>query len=155
MRRMCILLTALVCLLILPACSTEEHPAAWTVEAGEAILDSGAFSDSLEELDLDTAWILYQLEGAGLSRSSLTDGLCRRSAGATCEELALLLFDSADSAKAAQDALKAYIDGQILSNQDYRPSEIPKLEAAWLEQRDNTLLLVVANDLELAKAAVT
>lgn len=153
MRHTRLLLAILACLLLLCACNSQEQSAAWTVETGEKLLSSGAFSETLEELDLDTAWMLYQLEGTGLDRSSLTGGLCRRSAGATCEELSILLFDSANSAQTAKDALSGYIDGQIQANLDYRPNEIPKLEAAWIDQRENTLLLVVANDMDKAQKA--
>ena len=47
------------------------------------------------------------------------------------------------------------MDSQIQSNRDYRPDQIPLLEGAWLEQRENTLLLAVASDLEAAQKAVS
>ena len=151
------LLAALTCgVLLLAACGGGETSgdAAWTKEDAQKILDSAAFSEELEELDLDTAWMLYGLGDAGLERESLTDGVCRRSAGATCEELTVLIFDSAQTAETALDALDGYLEGQIASNTDYRPAEIPKLEGAWVEQRGNTLLMVVANDIQAAKDAV-
>ena len=155
MRRISLMLAVLLCVLFPAACSSGADTAPWTVEDGEAILNSGAFSDELEELDLDTAWVLYQLEGAGLERASLTGGLCRRSAGATCQELTVLIFDTADSAQSAKEALESYVDSQIQSNRDYRPDQIHLLEGAWLEQRENTLLLAVASDLEAAQKAVS
>ena len=88
------LLAALTCgVLLLAACGGGETSgdAAWTKEDAQKILDSAAFSEELEELDLDTAWMLYGLGDAGLERESLTDGVCRRSAGATCEELTVLM----------------------------------------------------------------
>lgn len=151
------LLAALTCgVLLLAACGGGETSgdAAWTKEDAQKILDSAAFSEELEELDLDTAWMLYGLGDAGLERESLTDGVCRRSAGATCEELTVLIFDSAQTAEAALDALDGYLEGQIASNTDYRPAEIPKLEGAWVEQRENTVLMAVADDMDAAKAAV-
>ena len=155
MKRMgAVLLAALACVLLLSACSGQDSKAVWTLESGEEILSSGAFSETLEELDMDTAWMLYKLGESGLDRPALTDGLCRRSAGATCEELSVLIFDGPESAQTALASLQSYLEGQISANQDYRPGEIPKLEGAWLEQRGNTLLMAVANDLEAAKAAV-
>lgn len=77
-----------------------------------------------------------------------------RSAGATCEELAVLIFDSEDSASSARDALEAYVQNQIDENTDYRPQEIPKLKSARINQREETVLFVVANDMEAAKDAV-
>ena len=156
MRRLLIAAAALGLVLLLAACGGSDSGggAAWTDSQGQDILSSGAFSEELEELDADTAWMLYRLGDAGLERDSLTQALCRRSAGATCEELAVLTFDSETSAQSAVSALEDYIQGQITSNRDYRPAEIPKLEGAWIDQRGSTVLMVVANDLDAAKSAV-
>lgn len=154
MKKWILLLAGAMLAAALTACGGQQAGQdAWTVEQGQAILESGAFSEELEELDLDTAFLLYKLGDAGLSRENLTDGMCRRSAGATCEELAVLLFDDETAAGSAAQALQTYLEGQIASNTDYRPAEIPKLEGAWVEQRGSTLLLVVANDLQAAKDA--
>lgn len=141
-------LLALVLALSLTACGGSDG-AAWTCEDGQAIADSGAFSDELEELDLDTACVVY-----GLDREQVTDGFVRRSAGATCEEVAVLIFDSADHAGGGLTQLKSYVESQIDSNRDYRPAEVPKLDKAWLEQGQNTVLLVVADDQEAARSAL-
>ena len=94
---------AAACLMLLSGCGAGggEEVQPYTAELAQEILDSGAFTDQLEELDCDTAWALYGLEDAGLSREQLTDGLIRRSAGATCEELALLVFTDSDGAETA------------------------------------------------------
>ena len=153
MKKWTLCLAAALVALILSACGSKtESLAVWTEEHGQEILASGAFSEELEEVDGDTAWALYRLEQAGLERESLTGALCRRSAGATCEELAVLTFDSEESAGTAAQAMQDYLDGQIESNRDYRPAEIPKLENALLECRENTLLLVVASDGEAARS---
>ena len=153
-RRITLGLAALMCLLALASCGGQEGQTAWTEEQGQDILASGAFSEELEELDLDTAFLLYGLGDAGLERENLTGGLCRRSAGATCEELAVLIFDSEEAAETAAQALQTYLEGQIESNRDYRPAEIPTLEGAWVSQQGSTLLLVVADDVEAARSAV-
>ena len=124
-RRITLGLAALMWLLALASCGGQEGQTAWTEEQGQDILASGAFSEELEELDLDTAFLLYGLGDAGLERENLTGGLCRRSAGATCEELAVLIFDSEEAAETAAQALQTYLEGQIESNRDYRPAEIP------------------------------
>ena len=91
--------------------------------------------------------------GAGPDRLR-REGDCRSLDGATCEEAAVLIFDSEDHAKAAAETLSGYVQDQIDQNRDYRPAEVPKLENKWLEQRGNTVLLVVANDLKAAQDAV-
>lgn len=155
MKKWILLLAGALLAVSLAACGSQKDSlASWTEDHGQDILASGAFSEELEELDLDTAFLLYKLGDAGLSREELTGGLCRRSAGATCEELAVLIFDSEAAAETAAQSLQTYLEGQIASNEDYRPAEIPKLEGAWVEQRGNTLLMVVADDVQAAREAV-
>ena len=142
------LAAAAVCLLALAGCGGQSGgEAGYTKEQVQTILDSGAFTDELDELDCDTAWALYQLEEAGLSREDLTDGVIYRSAGATCEELSLLIFSDSGAAQTAQGALAAY-----LHNRDYRPGEIPKLEDAVLRQEGSTVLLAVSADTPAVEA---
>ena len=157
MKKLMCSLLALACVLGLTACQSggaDESKATWTESHAQDILAAGAFSEELETLDLDTLWMLYKLGDYGLERESLTGGVCHRSAGATCEELAVLIFDGEEAANGAMEALEAYVQSQITANADYRPAELPKLENAWLAQRGYTVLLAVANDLEAAKSAV-
>ena len=67
---------------------------------------------------------------------------------------AVLVLAGADQAETAEGALKDYVQRQIEANTDYRPAEIPKLENALISRKENTLLLVVADDLDAAKKAV-
>lgn len=157
-KRLCLTL-ALALLLGLAACGGGENGAPPLYYSGDVakIDKAGAFSAELydlEELDADTAFLLYRLGGSGLEREDLKECTALRSAGATCEEAAVLVFTSADGAETAVDALGDYIAGQIDENRDYRPAEIPKLENAWISRRGETVLLVVANDLDAAKNAV-
>ncbi len=152
MKKLLTLTLALALVLGLSACGGKEDETVWDTGDVQALLDSGAFSEELEELDKDTAFILYKLADYGLGR--LSGAIVRRSAGATCEELAYLVLDSEDSAKTAEKALEDYVQSQIEANEDYRPDEIPKLEDAYISRRGSTLLLVVANDIDAAKKAV-
>ena len=107
------LVAAVVCLLALAGCGGQSGgEAGYTKEQVQELLDSGAFTDVLDELDCDTAWALYGLEEAGLSREDLTDGVIYRSAGATCEELSLLIFADSGAAKTAQGALESYLQSR-------------------------------------------
>lgn len=146
-KRIGILALSLLCLLALGACGKGDTAAdAYTREQAQAILDGGVFSEELEELDLDTAFLLYGFQDAGMAREDLTDGMVYRSAGATCEELAFLEFAGADQAKQAVSALEGYLAGQITDNEGYRPAEIPKLQDPVLEQKGATVLLVVSGN---------
>ena len=129
------LAAAAVCLLALAGCGGQSGgEAGYTKEQVQTILDSGAFTDELDELDCDTAWALYQLEEAGLSREDLTDGVIYRSAGATCEELSLLIFSDSGAAQTAQALWRPIFRAD--REQPGLPSrEIPKLEDAVLGRR--------------------
>lgn len=159
MKKFLRLTLALALLLGLAACGGGENNAPPLYFSGHVakIDEAGAFTADLydlEEVDADTAFLLYRLGGRGLERKDLKECTALRSAGATCEEAAVLVFTGADEAKTAVDALGDYIAGQIEENTDYRPAEIPKLENAWISRRGETVLLVVANDLDAAKKAV-
>ena len=142
-------LAAAMGLLLLAGCGTGGEEAYST-----DLVQAGAFSEELDSLDGDTAFALYKLGDYGLAREDLTDCAVLRSAGATCEEGAVLVLPDKDKAAKALEAVKAYVDGQITANESYRPAEIPKLKAAITGQRDNTVLLVVANDGEAAQNAI-
>ena len=156
MRKFLTLALALGLMLGLVSCGGGENnaPPLYAASHVEQINKAGAFSEELEELEGDTAFLLYKLSDQGLAREDLKECTALRSAGATCEEAAVLVFTDADKAETAEKALGDYIDGQISANKDYRPAEIPKLENAWIDRRGETLLLVVANDLDAAKDAV-
>lgn len=154
MKKLLHMALALALVLGLAACGGAQEEAAWAASDVQALLDSGAFSEELEELDADTAFILYQLAGRGLSQEQLVEAAVRRSAGATCEEIAYLALDSEASAQSAQGALEDYVQNQIDENVDYRPAEIPKLEGAYIAVKGRTVLLVVASDIDAARKAL-
>lgn len=92
--------------------------------------------------------MLYGLEDAGLAPEQLTAAQVFRSAGATCEEVALLTFTDESAAQTAANTLDRYITAQIQVNEDYRPAELTKLQQAFLERRGTDVLLVVADNYE-------
>ncbi len=151
MKKLLHMTLVLALLLGLSACAKggdNDAPPLYGTYHVAALVEAGAFSEELEELDGDTAFMLYKLADYDLEREDLKDCAVQRSAGATCEEAAVLVFTSADKAKTAKGALEDYVQGQIEANTDYRPAEIPKLEEALVDVRGETLLLAVADDRE-------
>ena len=146
MKKLMALVLACVCVMTMSACGGKQEAEVFNLDTLSAVCNAGAFSEELEELDADTAFMLYKLADYGLSREELTQAAVLRSAGATCEEGAVLIFSAADKAAKAADAMGDYLEGQIEGNVHSRPAEIPKLEGAVLLTRENTLLMVVAND---------
>lgn len=158
MKKIVALLMGLVCVFTMTACGGEQkqpEPAYHQSVVAE-LVEAGAFSEELEELDADTAFMLYKLADYGVEREELGDAWVLRSAGATCEEVALLAMAAEDTELLGhvEQALKDYVQSQIEANVDYRPNEIPKLESAMVKRSGGTVLLVVANDLDAAESVL-
>lgn len=153
MKKLLTVTLALALVLGLTACGGKAEKT-YTTKDVQAMADAGAFSEELEELDADIAFALYKLADYGLVREDLTDCAVLRSAGATCEEAAVLVLSDNQKAKSAGKALFAYIDQQIEANEDYRPAEIPKLKDAYINTWGNTVLMAVASDMDAAKTAL-
>lgn len=151
-------LTKLLCLaaalcLLLGACSApaDSGSAAFDPEAAtQAVLDSGAFSVELTELD---AALLYDFSGYGLDSSTLTASKAYSASG-FAEQVSVTVWKDEASAQAAVDMFKTYLEDMAATYKDYAPAEVPKLENAVLEQRGTSVLLAVANDAGAAKTAV-
>ena len=151
-------LTKLLCLaaalcLLLGACSApaDSGSAAFDPEAAtQAVLDSGAFSVELTELD---AALLYDFSGYGLDSSTLTASKAYSASG-FAEQASVTVWKDEAAAQAAVDMFKTYLEDMAATYKDYAPAEVPKLENAVLEQRGGSVLLAVANDAGAAKTAV-
>lgn len=146
MKRLISLLLTAVLLLTMTACSPNAKKAPFQPKLTSQLLETDAFSEPLEPLEAELAFMLYGLEEAGLTQEQLIQTSVYRSTGATCEELALLTFSDEAAAQTATNALGLYIAAQIQINKSYRPAELPKLKQVFLERRGTTVLLMVAND---------
>ena len=81
MKKFINLTLVLALALVLTACGSKTEAEVWDTGDVQALLDSVAFSEELEELDKDTAFILYRLADYGLDR--LSGAVVFRSAGAS------------------------------------------------------------------------
>ena len=98
MKKLLTVTLALALALGLTACGGKAEKT-YTTKDVQAMADAGAFSEELEELDADIAFALYKLADYGLAREELTDCAVLRSAGATCEEGAVLVLSGEKAAK--------------------------------------------------------
>lgn len=145
--------TVLACALLLAVCAgcgqkKEQVSSFQPEQTVQALLDSGAFSETLEELD---PTLLFSLPG---DAEDYAGSVLVYSTGATAETAAVILTPDADRAGQAETALQTWVDGQIEAERNYRPAEVEKLENAILEVRGNSVLLVVAADWEKAAQAI-
>ena len=145
------ILAAALCLLLGACSSPAGSGTVFDPEtATQAVLDSGAFSVELTELD---AAMLYDFSGYGLDGSTLTASKAYSASG-FAEQVSVTVWKDEASAQAAVDMFKTYLEDMATPYQDYAPAEVPKLENAVLEQRGTSVLLAVSNDADAAKTAV-
>ena len=141
----------LVLCLTLTACGGKGESGAGYDPAAtaQALLDSGAFTDTLETTDKDTVAILY-----GVEADSIVDCACYTSLSAGAEEIAVLTMKDADSAKAAMAGMETRVADQKTALESYQPDEVSKLDKAILTQSGNTVVLVVAADADKAQSTL-
>ena len=137
--------------LTLSACGggNEEAVAFDPAVTAQSLLDSGAFSDALEEVDASVAATLY-----GVDEADIADGVVYMSLSAGAEEIAVLVLSDADAAAAAMEGLEAHVADQRTALESYQPDEVSKLDGAILQQKGNSVLLAVCADPEAAKAVL-
>ena len=137
--------------LTLSACGggNEEAVAFDPAVTAQSLLDSGAFSDALEEVDTSVAATLY-----GVDEADIADGVVYMSLSAGAEEIAVLVLSDADAAAAAMEGLEAHVADQRAALESYQPDEVAKLDSAILEQRGSSVLLAVCADADAARAAI-
>ena len=137
--------------LTLSACGggNEEAVAFDPAVTAQSLLDSGAFSDALEEVNTSVAATLY-----GVDEADIADGAVYMSLSAGAEEIAVLVLSDADAAAAAMEGLEAHVADQRTALESYQPDEVSKLDGAILQQKGSSVLLAVCADPEAAKAVL-
>lgn len=153
MKKIICALLAVLLLAVGTACEKQPEkelsfPATVTTQT---LLDSGAYSEQLEELELDIAVMMFWLSG---DVTEYEGSKVYYSTGATAEIAAVISVADEGKVPEVEEALKAWVDSQIEAERDYRPAEVPKLENAIIESRGSSVLLAVAADWETAEAAI-
>lgn len=139
---------AVLLTLSLAACGgggTDQTPAFDPEGAAQALLDSGAFSAPLEELDRATACALYGIGEATVEECRVYVG----NAGVSLEELAVFVLSDETAAQEALTCLQYRVEDQREAAAGYAgflQGELDKLDGAVLQQRGTSVLLVIAAD---------
>ncbi len=142
---------ALALCLLLAACGKGGKGTAYDPDsATKALVDSGAFSLPLEEVD---AALLYDFEGYGMDPGKLTSAKTYTASG-YAEQVSVTVWKTEADAKAAATAFGEYLQDLKDTNQNYAPAEVGKLENAIVNQQGTSVLLIVPDDAEAAKQAV-
>lgn len=144
MKRILGFVLAMVMVLALVGCTDSQEP--FNVERDtEALLNGGAFSEELEEMEQ----VIF-VRQYGLDEGTLTAGKVYGSTGTTAEEVAILEFTDENAAQKGMECCQDRLEYLKESNVSYRPQEMPKLEKAVIRQIGNTVLFLVANDYDAA-----
>ena len=154
MNRVLTAITSLgaICCLFLSACGEKAPaaPAAYDPSAtAEALMASEAFSGALEEIDKEMIPAYYKLD-----ESTIDDAVAYGSLSAGAEEIVVLTLKDEAGATAAVEALKARGETQKEALKDYQPQEVAKLDGAIVDQRGNSVILVVAADASAAQTVL-
>lgn len=155
MKRFLALCLMLCSLCGLCSCGKSVDTAAYTTGLLEMVKEANAFSEELETLDQETAFMVYRFADYGLEQESVLNCAAVRSSGATCEEGVVLVWEKAEQAEQALGALQNYVEGQIEANESYRPNEIPKLENVMLKQLNNSVVMIVAADMDAVSKVIS
>lgn len=130
----------LALILLLSACGGSA--AAYTLEDGETLLNSGAFDGDLVQID---TFILCRLYGIDQDIVASAVSYQATNTSVSADELTILVLMDEDAAKAAEEACKNRVDNQIQVCRDYAPAAVPRLESAVVSRLGNTVLLAVGN----------
>lgn len=158
MKKGLLLCMALVLCLGLSGCgrvSTQEDPLATAKVAlsPAQVVEAVAADQAFNELTpLTENQILEYLD---INRGLMGDmAMSMDASRMTPEVIAVLVGADEESAKVIREAMAAYRDVTLEQYKDYRPDEVPKLENAVIETKDNMVALIVSQDAEQAKKSL-
>ena len=137
-----ILLSACMMLGVFTGCKQENQTVQYDFESlSTKLQDSGAFSDILSPVELDTAAQFY-----GINASDVSESKVLFSTGATTEEIGLFKCVSTEAAVKVKAAADARVETQRTTYESYAPAEMPKLDDAIVTINDVYVFYIVSAD---------
>ena len=121
-------------------------------ELAGTINENVTFNDFMEEVDPQTVYELYGIDG-----SAISDSCTYFSTGATAEEISVMCLDPENADSMLGEINRAFnkrIDDQIESFTDYVPAELDKLKNPLIMEIGNSVVMVVCDDPDQAKTAI-
>ena len=151
LSRLAALAGALALAFALCACGGNQDAAkTYSVDNAQTLLDSGAFDESMAQVNTDAILTIY-----GIDAATVEDGVCymATNTSVSADELTILILTDESAAKTAVEACQARVESQIAVCESYAPAAVPRLEGVVIRQAGNTVLLAVG-DPEQVSAAV-
>lgn len=128
-----------------PAATAKEEVKEYSFDAGtvtEEVLAEITINSAIEKGIDDLEFYFTELDTTKLTDASYY--MC--ASGAYPDEIAVFVFDTADSAAAAESAVKTRLDKQVSVYESYTPEEMYKLEDAIVEVRQNVIFYAVTEN---------
>ncbi len=148
-----IMLGLLGCLLAALLCGCGAKPAAKlpaAQELADQVLKSQTYSEEMFQVSETRASTLLDVEEEDYKELVMIMDASRT----TSEVIAVLTAPDSAKADQAEQRMKDYLASLKEQYEDYRPEEMPKLEAAAVQRRATQVVLVVAPDQPAARQAV-
>ena len=145
MKRVAVLLLAL--LVCLTGCGGGEEITIKIEDLADYLLESGAFGETLYQVEADRASLLLGVEVDCPAQIWI-------GTGATAEELLILDAGDDQEAQTLMEGLEQHVADQTASYASYLPGEVYKLENAILERYGNYVILCVAADAAAAQSVI-
>lgn len=128
-----------------PVTTAQEEVKEYTFDAGSVtteVLTEITINSAIQKGIADLEFYFTDLDTSKLTDASYY--MC--ASGAYPDEIAVFVFDTADSAKEAESAVQARLDKQISVYESYTPEEMYKLEDAIVEVRQNVIFYAVTEN---------
>ena len=145
-RSIAILLTVIIFAALFAACSSgsKEAKEIDISTLSQELLDSEAYPDGLEPIDIESGCYLYGLEsGEG---SIVVDAAFYLATGAVADEFAIIKTASEADAATVKAAIEARVDYLKTSFESYNPGEVSQLENAALKVKGVYVVFVCADN---------
>ena len=141
--------TVMTVLLLLSGCGGGSEKSAYTADDVAALLDAGAFTGDMEQVDGTVAARLF-----GLDADTVEEITCymATNSSVSADEVAVFVLTDDEAATAAEGACQAHVESRIESSAMYCPDQVPKLEDAVISRLGNTVLLAVGETETLNRA---
>lgn len=149
MKKVSILLTLLMIVLVAAGCSSSKPVTLDVQQTADKLAQEVSFQDQLTSLGQDAALKLYDLTADDVEAVALYVGT-----GATAEEISVWQGKDANAAKNIQNAVNTRIENQKESFVDYNPEEMPKLENPVVVAKGNYVVLCLSSDNDNAKQII-
>lgn len=114
------------------------------------IKSSAKFTDQLSEISLQAADKRYGVDASQVKSCDVYVGT-----GATAEEISVWQAKNEAAAAAIKEKADDFVKMQKDSYSDYKPSEVPKLSTAVLEQKGTVVVLCISADNQKAKELIS